>query len=97
MCPIPLSFLDRILILLVGLPAIFWLHMNWGIYFRDIKKTFLTVCNTLILGIACAIVGILSLSLGIMLTAQCALGLYVSGVAIHESSGKQSWSCAGTS
>lgn len=43
----------------VGLPAIFWLHMNWGIYFRDIKKTFLTVCNTLILGIACAIVSFL--------------------------------------
>lgn len=30
--------------------------MNWGMYFRDIKKFFLTLCNTLILGIALAIV-----------------------------------------
>ncbi|KAJ5624748.1 hypothetical protein N7510_001057 [Penicillium lagena] len=62
-----------------GLPAIFWLHMNQGQYFRNIRKTILTIWNILILAIACAI---------------CGLGLYVSGVAIHNDSGSQSWSCA---
>ncbi|KAJ5819629.1 hypothetical protein N7474_005220 [Penicillium riverlandense] len=62
-----------------GLPAIFWLHMNRGQYFRNFKKTILTIWNILILAIACAI---------------CGLGLYVSGVAIHNDSGSKSWSCA---
>ncbi|CAL5866667.1 uncharacterized protein PFLUO_LOCUS877 [Penicillium psychrofluorescens] len=62
-----------------GLPAIFWLHMNQGQYFRNIKKTILTILNILILAIACAI---------------CGLGLYVSGSAIHNDSGSKSWSCA---
>lgn len=43
-------------LLTVGLPAIFWFHMNWGIYFRDIKKTMLTIINIFVLAIACAIV-----------------------------------------
>ncbi|PKY08609.1 putative amino acid transporter [Aspergillus campestris IBT 28561] len=62
-----------------GLPAIFWLHMNRGRYFQTTAKACLTVVNVLILGIACAI---------------CGLGLYVSGVAIHEDSSNSSWSCA---
>lgn len=49
--------------LIVGLPAIFWFHMNQGIYFRDIKKTFLTICNIFVLGIAFAIVRFRSHSL----------------------------------
>lgn len=79
---------------IVGLPAIFWLHMNWTQYYRDIKKICLTITNILILGIACAIVSALSPPSGSMADfVQCALGLYVSGVAISESSGKKSWTC----
>ncbi|KAJ5989876.1 hypothetical protein N7499_010405 [Penicillium canescens] len=64
-----------------GLPAIFWLHMNQGQYFKNWKKICLTIINVGILAIACAI---------------CGLGLWVSGVAIHEDSGTASWSCANT-
>ncbi|KAG0160102.1 hypothetical protein PDIDSM_7629 [Penicillium digitatum] len=62
-----------------GLPAIFWLMMNKEDLFSSTKKTALTVINVAILGIACAI---------------CGLGLYVSGVAINDSSSKASWTCA---
>ncbi|KAJ5296078.1 hypothetical protein N7508_010899 [Penicillium antarcticum] len=62
-----------------GLPAIFWLHMNKGQYFKNWRKISLTIINIGILAIACAI---------------CGLGLWVSGVAIHEDSGTASWSCA---
>ncbi|KAJ5769855.1 uncharacterized protein N7511_001906 [Penicillium nucicola] len=64
-----------------GLPAIFWLHMNKGQYFKNWKKISLTIINIGILAIACAI---------------CGLGLWVSGVAIHEDSSSASWSCANT-
>ncbi|KAJ5779780.1 hypothetical protein N7457_007500 [Penicillium paradoxum] len=64
-----------------GLPAIFWLYMNRGRYFQNWKKTVLTITNLLVLAIAIAI---------------CALGLWVSGVAIHEDSNARSWSCANT-
>jgi hypothetical protein len=40
----------------VGLPAVFWLHMNQGQYFRDWKKTVLTITNVLIFLISCVIV-----------------------------------------
>jgi hypothetical protein len=43
----------------VGLPAIFWLHMNKGQYFKNWKKISLTIINVGILAIACAIVSIL--------------------------------------
>ncbi|KAJ5884681.1 hypothetical protein N7495_009191 [Penicillium taxi] len=62
-----------------GFPAIFWLHMNQGQYFKNIKKSCLTILNILILAIACAI---------------CGLGLWVSGAAIHDDTSSSSWSCA---
>ncbi|CAI7645672.1 unnamed protein product [Penicillium glandicola] len=62
-----------------GLPAIFWFMMNKGKLFSSTRKIILTIVNVVILGIACAI---------------CGLGLYVSGVAINESSAKASWTCA---
>ncbi|KAJ5871268.1 uncharacterized protein N7529_003621 [Penicillium soppii] len=62
-----------------GLPAIFWFYMNKGRYFQNWKKTVLTITNIGVLAIAFAI---------------CGLGLYVSGVAIHNDSSSQSWSCA---
>lgn len=57
-CKIPLlpfrwSSLTRFV---VGFPAIFWLHMNQGQYFRNARKIFLTALNVAILAIACAIV-----------------------------------------
>ncbi|KAJ5544544.1 hypothetical protein N7535_007058 [Penicillium sp. DV-2018c] len=64
-----------------GLPAIFWFHMNTGRYFQNWKKTVLTITNVLVLAISFAI---------------CGLGLWVSGVAIHEDSSSRSWSCANT-
>lgn len=42
----------------VGLPAIFWFHMNQGQYFKNAKKTFLTIINIGVLGIAIAIVSL---------------------------------------
>jgi hypothetical protein len=45
--------------LTVGLPAIFWLHMNQGQYFKNWKKICLTIINVGILAIACAIVSLL--------------------------------------
>ncbi|KAJ5404411.1 hypothetical protein N7509_004282 [Penicillium cosmopolitanum] len=62
-----------------GLPAIFWFHMNQGQYFKNWRKSFLTIINVGVLGIAIAI---------------CVLGLWVSGVAIHGDSASNSWSCA---
>ncbi|CAI7572659.1 unnamed protein product [Penicillium glandicola] len=64
-----------------GLPAIFWFYMNKGRYFQNWKKAVLTITNILVLAIAFAI---------------CGLGLWVSGVAIHEDSSSKSWSCANT-
>ncbi|KAJ5322348.1 hypothetical protein N7452_010637 [Penicillium brevicompactum] len=62
-----------------GMPAIFWLSMNKGQWFSSPSKIALTIVNLVILGIAIAI---------------CGLGLYVSGVAINESSSNASWTCA---
>ncbi|KAI9043625.1 putative amino acid transporter [Aspergillus affinis] len=62
-----------------GLPAIFWLAMNRGLWFSSYRKACLTVLNVAILAIACAI---------------CGLGLYVSGKSIHDDSKGGSWSCA---
>ncbi|CAI7646533.1 hypothetical protein N7527_006604 [Penicillium freii] len=64
-----------------GLPAIFWFYMNKGRYFQNWKKAVLTITNILVLAIAFAI---------------CGLGLWVSGVAIHEDSVSKSWTCANT-
>ncbi|KAJ5823637.1 hypothetical protein N7447_005977 [Penicillium robsamsonii] len=64
-----------------GLPAIFWFYMNKGRYFQNWKKSVLTITNALVLAIAFAI---------------CGLGLWVSGVAIHEDSSSKSWSCDNT-
>ncbi|KAJ5138318.1 uncharacterized protein N7515_003166 [Penicillium bovifimosum] len=64
-----------------GLPAIFWFYMNKGRYFQNWKKAVLTITNVLVFLISCAI---------------CGLGLWVSGVAIHEDSSSRSWSCANT-
>ncbi|KXG53236.1 Amino acid transporter, transmembrane [Penicillium griseofulvum] len=64
-----------------GLPAIFWFYMNKGRYFQNWKKTVLTITNVLVLAISFAI---------------CGLGLWVSGVAIHEDSTTKSWSCDNT-
>ncbi|RMJ20988.1 hypothetical protein PHISP_08141, partial [Aspergillus sp. HF37] len=38
-----------------GLPAIFWLFMNKGLYSSSASKIFLTIVNLCIVGIACAI------------------------------------------
>ncbi|KAJ5732782.1 hypothetical protein N7493_004263 [Penicillium malachiteum] len=62
-----------------GLPAVFWFHMNRGQYFKNWKKTCLTIINVGVFGCACAI---------------CGLGLWVSGVAIHNDSSSSAWSCA---
>ncbi|KAJ5935333.1 hypothetical protein N7466_004880 [Penicillium verhagenii] len=62
-----------------GLPAVFWFHMNKGQYFKNWKKTCLTILNVGVFGCALAI---------------CALGLWVSGVTIHNDTSGSSWSCA---
>ncbi|KAJ5632516.1 hypothetical protein N7490_008855 [Penicillium lividum] len=62
-----------------GLPAVFWFHMNKGQYFKNWKKTCLTIINVGVFGCALAI---------------CGLGLWVSGVAIHNDSSSSAWSCA---
>ncbi|KAE8152087.1 amino acid transporter [Aspergillus avenaceus] len=62
-----------------GLPGIFWLYMYWGEYFKSPMKIILTLAN---LGLVVH---------GIMI---CALGLWVSGVAIHNDDASGSFSCA---
>ena len=70
--------------------------MNQGRYFQNWKKVVLTITNLGVLAIAFAIVRFLStlLLLAIANFPQCGLGLYVSGVAIHNDSGTSAWSCA---
>ncbi|KAI7157232.1 amino acid transporter [Hortaea werneckii] len=66
-----------------GLSGVLWLFINWGGWFKNMKKSALTVLNLLIFGIGAAI---------------CGIGLYASGKSIHDSSGTgQSWSCADNS
>jgi hypothetical protein len=63
-----------------GLSGVFWLFLNHGAYFKNWKKACLTIINFFIFLLGAAIFGI---------------GLYASGKAIHDDSGKSaSWSCA---
>lgn len=62
-----------------GLPGVFWLYVYKGEYFSSPKKIFLTLCN----------VGLFIF--GVMI---CALGLWVSGVAIHNDKSHGSFTCA---
>ncbi|RAH79099.1 amino acid transporter [Aspergillus japonicus CBS 114.51] len=62
-----------------GLPGIFWLYLNWGLWFSSLGKFALTVVNVFMF---CA---------GAII---CGLGLYVSGKAIHETPAQASFSCA---
>jgi hypothetical protein len=62
-----------------GLPGVFWLYISWGEYFSSPKQIFLTFCNV------CLFI------FGVMI---CGLGLWVSGVAIHNDSSHGSFTCA---
>ncbi|RAK75092.1 uncharacterized protein BO72DRAFT_450187 [Aspergillus fijiensis CBS 313.89] len=62
-----------------GFPAIFYFVLNKGHWFSSPWKTFLSVINLCILGIAFA---------------TCGLGLYVSGDAISRDSNNSVWTCA---
>lgn len=62
-----------------GLSAVFWLYLNKGRFFATPMKTFLTILNILIIGIAGCI---------------CGLGLYVSGKSLHDDPSSASFSCA---
>ncbi|KXT03788.1 hypothetical protein AC578_753 [Pseudocercospora eumusae] len=66
-----------------GLAGPLWLFINRGQWFRNWRKSSLTVANTLIFLLGAAI---------------CGIGLYASGTAIKEDSGSgHSWSCADNS
>ncbi|OJJ83406.1 uncharacterized protein ASPGLDRAFT_26340 [Aspergillus glaucus CBS 516.65] len=62
-----------------GLPGMFWLYMNKGLWFASPRKMLLTVVNAL-----CICIGVV----------MCGLGLYSSGKAIHDDSSSASFSCA---
>ncbi|RAK71276.1 amino acid transporter [Aspergillus fijiensis CBS 313.89] len=62
-----------------GLPGIFWLYLNRGLWFSSPGRFALTVVNVFMF---CA---------GAII---CGLGLYVSGKAIHETPAQASFSCA---
>ncbi|KAI5468162.1 transmembrane amino acid transporter protein-domain-containing protein [Mariannaea sp. PMI_226] len=62
-----------------SLPGMFWLKMNKGLYFSSKRKIFLTILNSLII------------AMGLVL---CGMGLYTSGVAIHNDPGTGTFSCA---
>ncbi|KAJ5747663.1 uncharacterized protein N7511_009359 [Penicillium nucicola] len=61
-----------------GFTGMFWLHMNKGLWFSSAKKIALTLLNTL------------AITIGIVL---CVLGLYASGMAIHDNPNGASFSC----
>ncbi|KAJ6172157.1 Amino acid transporter transmembrane [Penicillium chermesinum] len=65
-----------------GLPAIFWLFMNKGVYFSSYRKSALTITNLIILGIAC------------VLLPSVVWDSWVSGQAIHDNPSSDSFSCA---
>lgn len=66
-----------------GLSGTLWLFINRGQWFKNWRKSSLTVANTLIFLLGAAI---------------CGIGLYASGTAIKEDSGSgHSWSCADNS
>lgn len=62
-----------------GLAGVFWLFLNYGQWFSTPRKAALAVLNWAIFAMGAFIMG---------------AGLYASGKAIHDSSGKSSWSCA---
>jgi len=64
-----------------GISAMLWLFLNRGIWFRDWRKTSLTILN---LG---------TFALGVTI---CGVGLYASGTEISQGSG-HTWSCADNS
>lgn len=64
-----------------AMSGIFWLSINRGIWFRDWKKSFLTIAN-----FGCVALGV----------AICGIGLYASGELLAKSDGS-SWSCADNS
>ncbi|KAL2838518.1 hypothetical protein BJY01DRAFT_250893 [Aspergillus pseudoustus] len=64
-----------------SLPGAFWLFMNKGQWFASPRKILLTCVN-----IFCFIIGVV----------MCGLGLYASGKAIHDDTGRASFSCANT-
>ena len=66
-----------------GLSGVFWLYLNRGRWFKNGKKSALTVLNFAIFGIGAAI---------------CVIGLYASGTQIKQDSGSGgTWTCADNS
>ncbi|EME39842.1 hypothetical protein DOTSEDRAFT_178667 [Dothistroma septosporum NZE10] len=66
-----------------GIAGVFWLFMNYGKWFSNWKKTCLFVLNSFIFLLGGVI---------------CGVGLYATGKAIHDDTGKgASWSCADNS
>ncbi|KAJ0418655.1 transmembrane amino acid transporter protein-domain-containing protein [Aspergillus carlsbadensis] len=62
-----------------SLPGAFWLFMNKGLWFSSPRKIFLTCLN-----VFCFVIGVV----------MCGLGVYASGKAIHDDTGRASFSCA---
>ncbi|KKK19958.1 hypothetical protein P175DRAFT_09771 [Aspergillus ochraceoroseus IBT 24754] len=62
-----------------GLSGIFWLYMNWGLWWSSPKKIALTFLNFLAITVAAV---------------TCGLGLWVSGKALHDNPSSASFSCA---
>ncbi|KAF7712973.1 Uncharacterized protein PECH_002486 [Penicillium ucsense] len=61
-----------------GLSGIFWLFLNWGNYTRSARKIFLTCLNLFVFAVGAVL---------------CGMGLWTSGVAIHNDASKSSFSC----
>lgn len=80
-----------------GLPGIFWLYLNRGIWFESPRKVLLTMLNVL-----CVCIGIILVSAWFLSFTfsryshmiQCGLGVYTSGKAIHDDPSSASFSCA---
>ncbi|KAJ5085814.1 hypothetical protein N7532_010585 [Penicillium argentinense] len=64
-----------------GLSGIYWLHLNYGLWFAGPKKIALTILN-----VGIALIGLV----------LCVLGLYASGTAIHNDNSSASFTCANT-
>ena len=91
-----------------GLSGVFWLFMNKGRYRESCRKMFLTGLNITIFCIGSAIVSPWPsqaslagdrISGGLLMSlVQCGLGLYASGMAIHDDgSGTGAFACADNS
>lgn len=66
-----------------GLSGVLWLYINRGRWFSNGRKGALTVANFAIFALGAAV---------------CGIGLYATGVAIHDDAGSGgSWTCADTS